>query len=278
MPQTGGYEFKKVGFERFVWLCFRDLFSESWSRADTITSLVGALAGVVIHFVPSVEASVTKSLWIIPLIAFAAISAFRLLMSPFWVYKEHKDSLLEELEKSEGKLLTLSGRLERKLSILPEVHEQPLGIGRTTYFIDVFNESEATTIFGVMVTVSDMSPKLVKWSIPLHLKHDNPGHKREFVLNPRGKQEIDLVTGAGQQLFQIVDVIGDADGGRNWTRVFWKDVPSRISTLTVQVTGNDTVSSERQFYVWFDEAFKLRCSSSRPQLAPCIPDAQSAGV
>ncbi len=121
----------------------------------------------------------------------------------------------EERERAQGvlnhKLNDLAKRQERRLTILPEVHEQPLGIGRTTYFIDVFNESDVTTIFGVMVTVSDMSPKLVRWSIPLHLKHDNPGHKREFVLNPRGKQEIDLVTGAGRACFQIVDVIGEED-------------------------------------------------------------------
>ena len=165
----------------------------------------------------------------------------------------------EERRKKEDELTSevskLTERLVPRLSILPAVHEQPVGF-RTTYFIDVVNVSKGRTVFGVKVEVVEVNPKLDGWNIPLYIKHDNPttqGHKREFSLNPGDMQSIDLVTGGGREFFQIVDVIGDADGGRNWTKVFWKDVPSGVCTLLVRATGNDSPDTEARFYVTVDK-------------------------
>jgi hypothetical protein len=280
MRESDGYEFKPARFWRFVGLCIQDAWDESLSKADAITSAGGAAIGIVLHFMPSWEARVTPSLWAIPVVAAVGVLVARLAMSPYRVYRAHKDSLLEELQNKESRIRELSEKLEPRLKLLPVVHEQPIGF-RTTYFIDVVNASKGRTVFGVKVEVVDINPKFDGWNIPLHIKHDNPttqGHKKEFSLNPGDTQSIDLVTGGGREFFQIVDVIGDADGGRNWTKVFWKDVPSGVCTLLVRATGNDSPDTEARFYVTVDNNFKLRCESSMQQLAPYIPDAPLSGA
>jgi len=59
---------KQIGFGRFSWLCLHEALCESWTKADTITSICGALAGAIIRFVPKLEAIVTKSLWAVPIV------------------------------------------------------------------------------------------------------------------------------------------------------------------------------------------------------------------
>lgn len=92
----------RTGFWYFVGLCLSEAAKGTWGRADAITSIVGAVIGALLHYVPRWEQVVTHSLWAIPFLSLAAVSLFRLVMSPYWVYRHAKVRASEreqELEK-----------------------------------------------------------------------------------------------------------------------------------------------------------------------------------
>src|SRR5271165_4533389 len=92
-----------MGFWRFVWHCLLEARKQAWDKAEAITGVVGVVVGVVLHFVPRWEAAVTHTLWSVPVVSLAFVVAFRLVMSPYWLYSElkrsvaKKDAEIEEL-------------------------------------------------------------------------------------------------------------------------------------------------------------------------------------
>ncbi len=81
----------------FVRRCVAKTWQTTWEKADTFTTGVGIVAGLVIHYVPKLQASVDRLLWQVPLIALGAVSFYRLLMSPYWVYRD-RDKEAKQLE------------------------------------------------------------------------------------------------------------------------------------------------------------------------------------
>jgi len=256
-PVSNDEAYVTIGFWGFARLCIRKGWSESWTRADAITGIVGAAAGVIIHFVPRLEAVVSRSLWAIPIIALVCVLVFRLVMSPYWVYRKHKSVLVDHITRAEQNITRLECRLEPRLCIPAIVYEQPLDDGAVTYYFDVINESDGSTVEEVEVKVTAIEPPAVKWlPIPLQIKHDNrPQKTKEFNLNPKDKKQIDLVNGRrGAAFFHIVDVITDV----GW----WTMVSNRDSTLIVTATGRNTTPAVAKFHVWRDDTGYLRCEAA----------------
>jgi hypothetical protein len=161
------------------------------------------------------------------------------------------------LEGSYKYSTTLEERLRPKLTIPKRIHKQPWTDVRgkcVSYYIDVVNESQGTTIDGIEVCLTDIDPPEIEWlPVPLHIKHDNSEpHKKEFSLNPLGKKQIDVlssVQGAGD--IRIESTIG----GTGVT------VPAGRYTMTIMATGRDVKPTEAMFDVWVDHTGYLRAKA-----------------
>lgn len=151
-------------------------------------------------------------------------------------------------------------RLERRLSprlrLLPIVYDQPWTDTRgncVSYYLDVVNESDGSTVEGVEVKLTALDPPVIRWlPVPLHIKHDNTvPYQREFSLNPLDKKQIDLVSSVqGSQNISIVHTIGQGP---------LVSVPSGKYRMTVTATGKDVRPSTHVFEIWVDGTGYLQC-------------------
>lgn len=70
----------------------RQAVSGAWGSGDALSSAVGALVGVIGHFLPTWGQRVNGSLWLIPLCALAAVTVFRFLFfAPYELWRRERD-------------------------------------------------------------------------------------------------------------------------------------------------------------------------------------------
>src|SRR5712692_6891980 len=93
-------------------------------------------------------------------------------------------------------------RLLPRLKIPANVYEQQWlnssGIPCSAFYIDVVNDSDGTSIDTVSVKLTKLEPTVnnLDWlPVPLFIKHDNnKPYTKSFILNPRERRCIDLVS------------------------------------------------------------------------------------
>lgn len=148
-------------------------------------------------------------------------------------------------------------RLAPKLCIPKRIHKQPWTDTRgkcVSYYIDVINESEAATVEGIEISLTEINPPEIDWlPVPLHIKHDNTEpHKKEFSLNPLGKRQIDVISSVqGAPDIRIESPIG----GTGVT------VPAGRYTMTITASGRDVKPTETMFDVWVDHTGYLQAKA-----------------
>jgi len=80
-------EIQGVKFRSFVSLCFKEASRGSVERTDWLVLVGGGVLGLLAFLIPAWERTVTKALLLLPLSAFASVGVFRLLLSPYLVYR-----------------------------------------------------------------------------------------------------------------------------------------------------------------------------------------------
>lgn len=155
---------------------------------------------------------------------------------------------LEQFEKLKPKLYFASGVLEQKWADSRGDY--------VAYYIEVGNESEATSVHRVTVRLARTDPivKNLDWlPVPLHIKHDNdPPYATEFSLNPKEKRHIDLVSApVGASSINVLHVVQKVNNS----------MPAGEYKLTVIATGEDLPPCQKTFRVWFDQMGVLQCTA-----------------
>ncbi len=89
---------QNIRFRQFLLLCVKKAWHSTWEKADSCTTAAGIAIGVIVHYFPKWEVAVNQLYWEIPIAALASLSGYRLVMSPFWIYRD-KDAELRELRK-----------------------------------------------------------------------------------------------------------------------------------------------------------------------------------
>jgi hypothetical protein len=212
---------------------------------------------------------------VLPIVAVLAIHiAWRLGSAPWRVHQDQEAAYALAVEKAandavllRNEIAVLKDRLSPKLHISPLANIQPWPDARgncVSYYIDVENRSEGTTINGVKVKLTGLSPDHLKWlPLPLHIKHDNdPPYKTEFDLNPLEKMQIDLVSSVqGSPVIDIVHIIG---------RGAQVNIPAGKYTLTVTANGHNVLPATANFDVWVDHTGYLRCQPLREMVEASV--------
>ncbi|MHB1564481.1 MAG: hypothetical protein ACYCXP_10380 [Leptospirillum sp.] len=76
-----------MNFTRYYWLVLRTAWKHAFGYADLISSSVGAMLAVIIHFSPKWKQLLTGVLWQIPIWILATVAIVRLISAPFWLWK-----------------------------------------------------------------------------------------------------------------------------------------------------------------------------------------------
>jgi hypothetical protein len=95
-------------YRRWLYVAFR----HSWSVADTLASLLGLAIPAIIHMSPRLESRMAPLAWQIPLSVLTLLALARLVLAPYWIYKErHQNALVREQELM-ADLAATSGKLQ----------------------------------------------------------------------------------------------------------------------------------------------------------------------
>ena len=95
---------------KFYWKWIEVSVKPSFGLADGIGFVLGIAIPVVIHFVPRWETAMSNLAWQIPLGIFSTIFLIRLILAPYWIYKQQE----VEISGLEGKLASLQNELEEE--------------------------------------------------------------------------------------------------------------------------------------------------------------------
>ena len=256
-------------------LLMRTAFRQfGWARDMAIGGAI-SVAGLTLQvwwkLIPATDWSQHKWQWIgtvtIPVaVVLGGHIAWRAITAPWRVYQSQEREHELEAQKATDEAAVLAGEISRlkdrlapKLHILPSVSTQPWQDQRgncVSYYIDVENQSEGTTINGVKVKLTKLDPDPLKWlPLPLHIKHDNQApYKTECDLNPLEKIQIDLISSVQKSgVIDIVHIIGNVQ----------VNLPANKYRLTVTASGKDTLPATATFDAWVDHTGYLRCEAIR---------------
>jgi hypothetical protein len=159
-------------------------------------------------------------------------------------------------------------RLARKISITGlRVQEWTIiprgsigeGHPARSYYLEIVNESDGTTIGDVSVQLRHISPEVpnLNWlPIHLHVKHDNPVREEDYVrsfnLNPHETKNIDFVSSTeGDNRFTVIHIVPGVN-----KFVFFDTKGHRLQVI---VTAKDMPAVSIWVRVWRDEAGLLMC-------------------
>lgn len=104
----------------FYWTLIKRAFSKPLERADYIAGIIGLAGGVITYFFPSVRDFFNIGVWLIPICLLLVLSAFRLILSPYWIYSEE----WEKRNELEFKLKAVNE--SRPNIIVDQLRESPL--------------------------------------------------------------------------------------------------------------------------------------------------------
>jgi len=74
---------------------FQVAFVRSLGIADAISSVVGIAGAAYVHYKPGAGTVVSELIWQIPLGAFAVTVFVRLVMAPYWIWKEQEETIIQ---------------------------------------------------------------------------------------------------------------------------------------------------------------------------------------
>lgn len=169
----------------FYWLWLKTAFRRSVGPIDLWSGLAGVILNGVGHYVPWVEQAMGNLSWQIPLWAAAAIVVVRLLMAPYWIWRDQKQRL-DDLEARLTPRLSLTFAPER-----PFFEEGPLNDGSygTWVRVRVGNESQ-NEITNVRVVLRDISNHI-------HAYPNEPlssiSGQDTFTLAPNANQNVNVL-------------------------------------------------------------------------------------
>ena len=112
-------EAQGISVGSFTRLCLKETFKTTLEKTDAITGVVGLAGGAIAYCIPSWETWLTHGLLIVPLAALATVTLFRLIASPFLVYRRRDlearilaDRL--EVEDDEENIQEILGNLQNE--------------------------------------------------------------------------------------------------------------------------------------------------------------------
>ena len=76
----------------FYWRWLKTSFRHSLGPIDLWTGLAASILGVAAHFLPDGEAAITALAWQVPLWALGLVMLVRLILAPYWMWKEDQAS------------------------------------------------------------------------------------------------------------------------------------------------------------------------------------------
>jgi hypothetical protein len=97
----------------FVWLCLKSAFRHPiWEKTQGIATAIIVVLGFITFIAPRLLSFVPKfSEWAVVAFVLAAVVLFRLLMSPYWVYR----AVYHERDKAESERDRIKAELEREI-------------------------------------------------------------------------------------------------------------------------------------------------------------------
>jgi len=114
---------QKLTWWRFYGRLMREVFHPSWGWTDSIATALGIIGPLFTHFFPKLEAQMTPLVWEIPVGIFSALVVVRLLIAPFWLYKDrqafadHREIVLRcEIADKEQSLVEVQQKLKEAFS------------------------------------------------------------------------------------------------------------------------------------------------------------------
>ena len=102
-----------MNFTRYCCLVFRAAWKHAIGYTDIISSGVGAMLAVIIHFSPKWKHLLTGVLWQIPIWILATVVIVRLIFAPFWLWKIDR----EEIKNQQKQIDDLVAEAEPSLRI-----------------------------------------------------------------------------------------------------------------------------------------------------------------
>ena len=91
-------------WKQFYWRWTKTALSHPWSVADTCATIFGLILPPSISFRPHLEQTLTPLAWKIPLSALALLGAARLILAPYWIYRERHEDAEAETEDLKRRL------------------------------------------------------------------------------------------------------------------------------------------------------------------------------
>jgi len=130
---------------KFYWKWIQIAFSRPLGIADYIAGAIGIVSAYIIPRYPQWEPAMSELAWQIPLGIFSALAAFRLLLSPYWMYKEAQQKI-KDLEVKFVQATSEKEKLQSKSFATPDELTASHLRGLTIRIADLTRES--TTIRG----------------------------------------------------------------------------------------------------------------------------------
>lgn len=72
----------------YYWSIFKKAFGQPLERADLIAGVIGLVGGAITYFFPSLRNILDIGVWLIPISILIVLSAYRLILAPYWIYSE----------------------------------------------------------------------------------------------------------------------------------------------------------------------------------------------
>lgn len=108
-----------IGFLSFLRLCLQETVKTTYDKTDKVATAVGFAIGVIVHYIPAWEHAMNSIAWEIPVACLASVTATRLLLSPWLVYRRRDtqartaEAALEQRAGIKFKIMCLTHLIDR---------------------------------------------------------------------------------------------------------------------------------------------------------------------
>jgi hypothetical protein len=148
---------------RFYLRCLQLAFTGAWGAVSTATTLIGIVLAAIADKKPAWASDTLISQlnalggWVVPLVIFSSILLVRLVLAPYWIYKEHHDKL-QHLQMRRPNFRVHKALVPLAPQLFPPVppadtNGPPLGV--VTFDLDFVNVGvqRRTTLNSLSITV-----------------------------------------------------------------------------------------------------------------------------